>query len=224
MLVWKVRSVAAAPTMTVTARPSWAEQQAERRRCAEVAERQLQAARRYQLEAFTEAVTERDGTAERVGSAAAVTTAATTARRGEVSSGGQLGASVAGNAVALGAAGAAGRRLSPARRRLPPSVAAAAPACQRTGQAGAPLAFCTLGWPPQPPQPLLGPGRPGRLSTLSVFLCKSVFYGTFVWARRALNSQKRRFAARAVNEVPLPTSPEGAVGTAVAAGSGSADR
>ena len=34
------------------------------------------------------------------------------------------------------------------------------------------------------------PGRPGRLSALSVFLCKSVFYGVFVWARRALNSQK----------------------------------
>ena len=34
------------------------------------------------------------------------------------------------------------------------------------------------------------PDRPGRLSALSVFLCKSVFYGVFVWARRALNSQK----------------------------------
>jgi predicted DNA-binding WGR domain protein len=42
------------------------------------------------------------------------------------------------------------------------------------------------------------PGPPGRLSTLSIFLCKSVFYGAFVWARRALNSQKRRFPARAV--------------------------
>ena len=33
--------------------------------------------------------------------------------------------------------------------------------------------------------------RPGRLSALaflSVFLCKSVLYGVFVWARRALNS------------------------------------
>jgi hypothetical protein len=37
-----------------------------------------------------------------------------------------------------------------------------------------------------------------RLSALSVFLCRSVFYGAFVWARRALNSQKRRFPARAV--------------------------
>ena len=43
----------------------------------------------------------------------------------------------------------------------------------------------------------LCPGPPGRLSALSVFLCKSVLYGVFVWARRALNSQKRRFPARA---------------------------
>jgi hypothetical protein len=42
------------------------------------------------------------------------------------------------------------------------------------------------------------PGPPGRLSVLSVFLCKSVFYGAFVGACRALNSQKRRFSARAV--------------------------
>jgi predicted DsbA family dithiol-disulfide isomerase len=42
------------------------------------------------------------------------------------------------------------------------------------------------------------PGRPGRLSALSVFLCKSVFYGAFVWSRRALNRPKRRFPARAV--------------------------
>ena len=40
------------------------------------------------------------------------------------------------------------------------------------------------------------PGRPRRLSTLSVFLCKSVLYGAFVWARGALNSRKRRFPAR----------------------------
>ena len=32
------------------------------------------------------------------------------------------------------------------------------------------------------------PGAPGRLSALSVFLCESVFYCAFVWARRALNS------------------------------------
>jgi hypothetical protein len=41
------------------------------------------------------------------------------------------------------------------------------------------------------------PGPPGRVSDLSVFLCKSVFYGAFVWAHRALSSQKRRFPARA---------------------------
>jgi hypothetical protein len=50
---------------------------------------------------------------------------------------------------------------------------------------------------PEAEQPLR-PGPPGRLSALSVSLCKSVFYGAFVWARRALNSQKRRFPARAV--------------------------
>jgi Cys-rich protein (TIGR01571 family) len=37
----------------------------------------------------------------------------------------------------------------------------------------------------------------GRLSALSVLLCKYVFYGAFVWARRALHIQKRRFPARA---------------------------
>ena len=42
------------------------------------------------------------------------------------------------------------------------------------------------------------PGRPGRLSGLSVFHSKSVLYGAFVWARRALNDPKRRFPARAV--------------------------
>jgi hypothetical protein len=45
---------------------------------------------------------------------------------------------------------------------------------------------------------------PGRLSALSVFLCKSVLYGAFVWARRALNSRKRRFPARAVAAGPIP--------------------
>jgi hypothetical protein len=43
-----------------------------------------------------------------------------------------------------------------------------------------------------------GPGPPERLSALSISLCKSVLYGDFVWARRALNSQKRRFPARTV--------------------------
>ena len=40
--------------------------------------------------------------------------------------------------------------------------------------------------------------RLGRLSALSVSHCKSVFYSVFVWGCRALNSQKRRFPARAV--------------------------
>jgi hypothetical protein len=42
--------------------------------------------------------------------------------------------------------------------------------------------------------------RPGRLSALaflSVFRYKSILYGVFVWARRALKSKKRRFSARA---------------------------
>jgi carboxypeptidase Taq len=43
-----------------------------------------------------------------------------------------------------------------------------------------------------------GLGPPEGLSALNVFLCKSIFYGAFVWARRALNIQKRRFPARAV--------------------------
>jgi hypothetical protein len=41
------------------------------------------------------------------------------------------------------------------------------------------------------------PGPSGRLSALCVFPCTSVFYGTFVWAHGALNSQKRWFLARA---------------------------
>ena len=44
----------------------------------------------------------------------------------------------------------------------------------------------------------IGPGPPGRLSALTVFHSKSVLYGAFVWARRALNSPKRRFLARKV--------------------------
>jgi beta-galactosidase len=42
-----------------------------------------------------------------------------------------------------------------------------------------------------------GPGRRGRLSALRVSLYKSILYGAFVWARRALNSRKWRFPARA---------------------------
>ena len=36
-------------------------------------------------------------------------------------------------------------------------------------------------------------GRPRRLGGLSVLHSKSVLYGALVWARRALNRQKRRF-------------------------------
>jgi hypothetical protein len=43
------------------------------------------------------------------------------------------------------------------------------------------------------------PGPPGRLSALSVSHSKSVLCGPFVWARRALNGQKRWFSARAVD-------------------------
>ena len=51
-----------------------------------------------------------------------------------------------------------------------------------------------------PPSPLSTVrALPGRLSAFSVFLCKSILYGVFVWARRALNTLKRRFPARAVN-------------------------
>jgi hypothetical protein len=50
---------------------------------------------------------------------------------------------------------------------------------------------------------------PGWLSAISVFLCKSVFCGVFVWARRALNSQKWRFPARAVLQHGLdPSRPD----------------
>jgi hypothetical protein len=38
----------------------------------------------------------------------------------------------------------------------------------------------------------------GQFRALSVFLCKSGFYGAFLWARMALNRQKGRFPARAV--------------------------
>ena len=50
------------------------------------------------------------------------------------------------------------------------------------------------------------PGRPGavkRLSALSVFHSKSVLYGGFVWAHRALKHLKRRFPARAVEVARL---------------------
>ena len=43
-----------------------------------------------------------------------------------------------------------------------------------------------------------GSGPPWRLSALSIFLCQSVLYGAFIWARKALNIQTRRVPARAV--------------------------
>jgi hypothetical protein len=48
---------------------------------------------------------------------------------------------------------------------------------------------------PGPSLPCTVRALPGRLSGLSVSHSKSVLYGAFVWARRAL-SQKRRFPAR----------------------------
>jgi hypothetical protein len=53
-------------------------------------------------------------------------------------------------------------------------------------------------WHCQPTLDAYRPGPPGAISTLSVFLCKSVFYGAFCMARRALTIEKRRFPARAV--------------------------
>jgi hypothetical protein len=40
-----------------------------------------------------------------------------------------------------------------------------------------------------------GPGPPVAVSALSVLHIKSVLYGAFEWARRALHSLKRRFPA-----------------------------
>jgi hypothetical protein len=53
----------------------------------------------------------------------------------------------------------------------------------------------------------MGPGPPGRSSALSIFLCKSGFYGAFVWARRARNRQKWWFRARAGGAALLRLSP-----------------
>jgi hypothetical protein len=47
------------------------------------------------------------------------------------------------------------------------------------------------------PRPLTARARPGRLSTLSVLHQKSVLYGAYAWARRALNRPFRRFLDRA---------------------------
>ena len=44
--------------------------------------------------------------------------------------------------------------------------------------------------------------RPGRTSALRVSHSKLLLHGAFVWAHRALNSQKRRFLARAGSGEP----------------------
>ena len=65
---------------------------------------------------------------------------------------------------------------------------------ERAARRPAPAAVAT-------PASALGPhrpGTPGRLRSLSISHSASVLYGTFVWARRVLNSKKRRFLARAV--------------------------
>ena len=56
---------------------------------------------------------------------------------------------------------------------------------------------------------LSGPA-PGRLSVLSVSHRKSVLFGTFILASRALKNQKRRFAARAVAAEFKPARDKGA--------------
>ena len=62
---------------------------------------------------------------------------------------------------------------------------------------------------------------PGRLSALSVFHSKSVLYGIFVWARRALNHRKRRFPARAEDEEgSYPSFDEADLGGRAAPGGG----
>ena len=57
--------------------------------------------------------------------------------------------------------------------------------------------------------------RRGWLSALRVLLCKSVFYGVLVWARRALNVKKRHFPARAVARSALVADPGRGVEAAV---------
>jgi hypothetical protein len=49
--------------------------------------------------------------------------------------------------------------------------------------------------------------RPRPLSVLRVFNSESGLRGDFVWARRALNSPKRRFPARAVQPGGEPLRP-----------------
>ena len=45
----------------------------------------------------------------------------------------------------------------------------------------------------------------GWLSTIRVFLWKSILYGAFLWVCKALNSPKRRIPARAVEKDKDPT-------------------
>ena len=54
--------------------------------------------------------------------------------------------------------------------------------------------------PGEPPPNLSAPSRGGEAAPafISISLCKSILYGAFVWARRALNRPLRRFLARAV--------------------------
>jgi hypothetical protein len=80
--------------------------------------------------------------------------------------------------------------------------------------------------PGQPGQPVTArprdsdrPGPVRAFKHLSVFLCKFVFYGVFVWARRALNRQKRRFLARSGRGVlAIPTDPLSSAGLLTQAG------
>jgi hypothetical protein len=65
-----------------------------------------------------------------------------------------------------------------------------------------------LSAPKQPREHRNGPDLPGWSNATSVFHSKSVLYGAFVWARRALNSQKRRFWARAAQQPTQPTQPQ----------------
>jgi hypothetical protein len=50
-------------------------------------------------------------------------------------------------------------------------------------------------WPSSRARSTPARAHPGRLSALSVSRSKSVLYGAFVWAPKALNRRKRRFPA-----------------------------
>jgi hypothetical protein len=57
----------------------------------------------------------------------------------------------------------------------------------------------------------LGPPNYPRSSGLSVFHSNSILYGCFVWASRALNSQKRRFPAPGSGAADVPRGAGGGV-------------